>query len=144
MSDFPDAQTRYEEALQQLAEHLRTGTPLPNTEVYYRRVVDIPKLRRRYRLTQQAFAERLGISVGTLRNWEQRRRIPDGPAQRLLELMEDRPDVRARHLRARRRAPRRRSRPRSRGGGRADSTENRSTLAGGPRFCMPAVRGQPP
>jgi putative transcriptional regulator len=95
MSDFPDAQTRYEEALQQLADHLRTGTPLPNTEVYQRRFVDIPKLRRRYRLTQQAFAERLGISVGTLRNWEQRRRIPDGPAQRLLELMEDRPDVAA-------------------------------------------------
>jgi putative transcriptional regulator len=95
MSDFPDAQTRYEEALEQLAEHLRTGTPLPNTEVYDRRVVEIPKLRRRYRLTQQEFADRLGISVGTLRNWEQRRRIPDGPAQRLLELIEDRPDVAA-------------------------------------------------
>ena len=93
MSDFPDAQTRYEQALQEIVDHLRTGTPLPNTEVYYRRVVDIPKLRRRYRLTQQAFAERLGISLGTLRNWEQKRRIPDGPAQRLLELMEDRPDV---------------------------------------------------
>ena len=95
MSDFPDAQTRYEQALEQLAEHLRTGTPLPNTEVFWRRVVDIPKLRRRYRLTQQAFAERLGISLGTLRNWEQKRRIPDGPAQRLLELIEDRPDVAA-------------------------------------------------
>ncbi len=95
MSEFPDAQTRYEQALQEVVDHLRTGTPFPNTEVYYRRVVDIPKLRRRYRLTQQAFAERLGISLGTLRNWEQRRRIPDGPAQRLLELMEDRPDVAA-------------------------------------------------
>jgi putative transcriptional regulator len=95
MSDFPDVQTRYEQALAEVVEHLRTGTPLPNTEVYWRRVVDIPKLRRRYRLTQQAFAERLGISVGTLRNWEQKRRIPDGPAQRLLELIEDRPDVAA-------------------------------------------------
>ena len=95
MSDYPDAQTRYEQALEEIVEHLRTGTPFPNTEVYYRRVVDIPKLRRRYRLTQEAFAERLGISLGTLRNWEQKRRIPDGPAQRLLELMEDRPDVAA-------------------------------------------------
>lgn len=95
MSDFPDAQTRYEQALEEIVEHLRTGTPLPSTEVYYRRVVDIPRLRRRHRLTQQAFAERLGISVGTLRNWEQKRRIPDGPAQRLLELIEDRPDVAA-------------------------------------------------
>lgn len=93
MSDFPDAQTRYEQALQEVVDHLRTGTPFPHTEVYLRRVVDIPKLRRRYRLTQQAFAERLGISLGTLRNWEQKRRIPDGPAQRLLELLEDRPEV---------------------------------------------------
>lgn len=95
MNNFPDAQTRYEQALQEVVDHLRAGTPLPNTEVYHRRVVDIPKLRRRYRLTQQAFADRLGISVGTLRNWEQKRRIPDGPAQRLLELMEDRPDIAA-------------------------------------------------
>lgn len=93
MNDFPGAQARYEQALQELADHLRTGTPFPHTEVYLRRVVDIPKLRRRHRLTQQAFAEKLGISLGTLRNWEQKRRIPDGPAQRLLELLEDRPDV---------------------------------------------------
>jgi putative transcriptional regulator len=93
MSDFPDAQTRYEQALEEVVEHLRTGTPFPNTEVYDRRVVDIPALRRRYRLTQQAFADRLGISIGTLRNWEQKRRIPDGPAQRLLELIEDRREV---------------------------------------------------
>lgn len=95
MNDFPDAQTRYEQALQEVVDHLRSGTPFPHTEVFWRRVVDIPKLRRRYRLTQQAFADKLGISVGTLRNWEQKRRIPDGPAQRLLELMEDRPDVAA-------------------------------------------------
>lgn len=95
MSDFPDVQTRYEQALQEVVDHLRSGTPLPHTEVFWRRVVDIPKLRRRYRLTQQTFADKLGISVGTLRNWEQKRRIPDGPAQRLLELMEDRPDVAA-------------------------------------------------
>lgn len=93
MNDFPDAQTRYEQALEEIVDHLRTGTPFAHTEVYLRRVVDIPALRKRHRLTQQAFADRLGISLGTLRNWEQKRRVPDGPAQRLLELIEDRQDV---------------------------------------------------
>ena len=105
MSDFPDAQTRYEQALQEVGDHLRSGTPLPHTEIYDRRVVDIPALRRRHRLTQLAFADRLGISVGTLRNWEQKRRIPDGPAQRLLELIEDRPDLAADILAERRSDP---------------------------------------
>ena len=42
---------------------------------------DIVALRRFTGLTQQAFANALGISVHTLRNWEQGRRSPDGPAR---------------------------------------------------------------
>jgi len=41
---------------------------------------DIVALRRFAGLTQTAFASALGISVHTLRNWEQDRRRPDGPA----------------------------------------------------------------
>ena len=41
---------------------------------------DIVSLRRFVGLTQEAFAAALGISVHTLRNWEQGRRNPDGPA----------------------------------------------------------------
>ena len=93
--DFPDLETRTAEALEEIRQHFLSGEPLPNTQVFHRRAVDVPALRDRYGLTQQAFADKLRISVGTLRNWEQKRRIPDGPAQRLLELMEDRPDVAA-------------------------------------------------
>jgi putative transcriptional regulator len=38
------------------------------------------------RLTQEQFAQAMGISVHTLRNWEQDRRKPDGPAIALLRI----------------------------------------------------------
>jgi len=47
---------------------------------------DIAALRRFVRLTQTAFATALGISVATLRNWEQNRRHPEGPALALLRI----------------------------------------------------------
>ena len=43
-------------------------------------------LRKRFGLSQTKFARMLGISVATLRGWEQRRRVPVGPARMLLEV----------------------------------------------------------
>jgi putative transcriptional regulator len=45
---------------------------------------DVSALRRFVCLTQEQFAEALGISVHTLRNWEQDRVQPDGPGLALL------------------------------------------------------------
>lgn len=42
-------------------------------------------------LTQQQFAGMLCISLGTLRNWEQGRTQPDGPALVLLRVVEAKP-----------------------------------------------------
>ncbi len=47
---------------------------------------DIVALRRFTGLTQEEFADALGISVHTLRNWEQGRRSPEGPALALLRI----------------------------------------------------------
>jgi putative transcriptional regulator len=54
---------------------------------------EVKLIRARYRLSQQEFAAMLGISAATLRNWEQGRRRPEGPARVLLQ-------VAARHPRA--------------------------------------------
>ena len=54
---------------------------------------DIVALRRFTGLTQQAFADALGISVHTLRNWEQGRRSPEGPALALLRIAARHPRV---------------------------------------------------
>ena len=45
---------------------------------------NVTAIRRHLGLTQQKFAELLGISPATLRNWEQGRRKPEGAARVLL------------------------------------------------------------
>ena len=54
---------------------------------------DVAALRRFIGLTQAKFAEALGISVHTLRNWEQDRRSPVGPALALLRIAARHPGV---------------------------------------------------
>jgi putative transcriptional regulator len=54
---------------------------------------DIAALRRFTGLSQQMFAVALGISVHTLRNWEQGRRMPEGPALALLRIAARHPRV---------------------------------------------------
>ena len=59
-------------------------------------VVDGPNVKRiraNYRLSQNEFAALLGISVKTLRNWEQGRRTPEGPARVLLQVAARHPDA---------------------------------------------------
>ena len=47
---------------------------------------DIAALRTFVGMTQAEFAQAIGISVHTLRNWEQGRRQPEGPARALLRV----------------------------------------------------------
>ena len=54
---------------------------------------DIAGLRRFVGLTQAQFATAMGISVHTLRNWEQDRRRPEGPAIALLRIAARHPRI---------------------------------------------------
>ena len=54
---------------------------------------DIIALRRFVGLTQTQFAEAMAISVHTLRNWEQGRRRPEGPAIGLLRIAARHPRI---------------------------------------------------
>ena len=54
---------------------------------------DIAALRRFVGLTQTKFAQAMGISVHTLRNWEQGRRFPEGPAIALLRIAARHPRI---------------------------------------------------
>jgi putative transcriptional regulator len=55
--------------------------------------IDVRAIRDRFHLSQPQFAAMLGISVGTLRGWEQGRRYPEGPARVLLRVAESHPDA---------------------------------------------------
>ena len=57
---------------------------------------DLAALRRFLGLTQSQLAERIGINVDTLQNWEQDRRQPDGPARAGLQSPEQ-PEGRGAH-----------------------------------------------
>src|SRR5271167_4187756 len=50
-------------------------------------------LRRRACLTQLEFASRLGVPVETIRNWEQGKRMPRGPARALLAVIAHAPEM---------------------------------------------------
>ena len=48
------------------------------------KAADVPAIRKELGLSQPEFAGFMGVSLGTLRNWEQDRREPQGPARALL------------------------------------------------------------
>ncbi len=55
--------------------------------------LDLPAIRKRLGLSQNEFSARFGIPAGTLRDWEQNRRRPEGPARALLIVIDKEPDA---------------------------------------------------
>lgn len=55
--------------------------------------VDVAAIRKKQKLSQTAFAERYGLPVATLRDWEQERRSPDRAAMVLLALIDRNPKM---------------------------------------------------
>src|SRR5262245_27119260 len=53
--------------------------------------VDVSAVRAKLGLSQEDFAATFGVSLGTIRNWEQGRRRPDGPARALLVVIDTAP-----------------------------------------------------
>jgi len=56
-------------------------------------VVDVRSIRRSLGLSQPQFAARFGLAPATVRNWEQGRTQPDGPARILLAVIERHPEA---------------------------------------------------
>ena len=55
--------------------------------------IDVAALRSRLGLSQTRFAEKYGLSVATIRDWEQGRRQPDQTARTLLRVIDRKPDL---------------------------------------------------
>ncbi len=86
------AADRIMQGLREAAAHAR-GEKVPGLKVHVPRAVDVHALRRKTGLSQEEFSRRIGVSKGTLRNWEQGRRRPDGPARVLLALLARNPQI---------------------------------------------------
>jgi len=64
----------------------------PHT-VHVPATVDVEAIRTRLGLTQAAFAQRYGFELSSMRNWEQGRRQPEGPARSLLLVIDKEPEA---------------------------------------------------
>lgn len=67
------------------------GAGRPTARAVPPAAVDVRAVRQLTGLSQADFAELLGIELSTLRNWEQGRRQPTGPAQALLRAIRNNP-----------------------------------------------------
>ena len=67
------------------AGRIRRGSA-PAARVTTFKPAEIKAVRKKLRASQTQFALMIGVSVATLRNWEQGRRVPDGPALALLRV----------------------------------------------------------
>jgi putative transcriptional regulator len=73
-------------ALTDDGQNLGDGLAIPDS-------IDVAAVRKKTGLTQAAFARRIGVQVSTIRNWEQGRRRPQGPARILLALLDRNPRI---------------------------------------------------
>ena len=67
------------------AGQIRQGLRRPSRTTSFK-PTDVVAVRTKLGVSQPEFAMMIGVSVATLRNWEQGRRTPDGPALALLRV----------------------------------------------------------
>jgi putative transcriptional regulator len=79
-----DATTEQDIAAQQTADEMEA---MQDAAKFTRRV------RKRLGLSQVGFSERIGVSLDTIRNWEQGKRCPTGAAKALLKILDKAPEA---------------------------------------------------
>jgi len=84
----------FEELLQSVkeAKNIMDGKTTPSRKFVFEEP-NAKEIRSKLKLTQDEFAGLLNISVGTLKNWEQARRKPEGPARVLLSVAATHPEI---------------------------------------------------
>jgi putative transcriptional regulator len=82
----------FEELLDSVREAgaILRGAAKPSREFVFS-AEDVQAIRRKLKKSQDEFALMIGVSVATLRNWEQGRRQPHGPARALLKIAAENP-----------------------------------------------------
>lgn len=74
------------------AGRIRRGE-MKASRVFHFSPADIKGIRVRLKKSQAEFALMIGVSVATLQNWEQGRRVPEGPARALLKIAAEKPEA---------------------------------------------------
>lgn len=75
------------------------GQNVPNAKTHIPARIDGHRIRRKVGMSQTEFAEHFGVSVRTVQDWEQGRRIPTGAARAFLRVIDREPHAVERALR---------------------------------------------
>jgi len=91
----PSAGARMIAALQEIVDAQEAGAPFKNMKVTVREVEVVPPAsysaravlatRKKLGVSQNVFAQLVGVSVMLAQSWEQGKRFPDGASRRLLD-----------------------------------------------------------
>ncbi len=91
----------FQELLKSVAEvrDIKAGRRKPSRVIQFN-PLEVKAIRKRLHVSQAQFAYLIGISPATLRNWEQGRTYPEGPARALLKVAAKQPEFILQALRA--------------------------------------------
>ena len=84
-SDFQDLLKSIDQA-----REIHKGKRVPG-RVFKFQPIEVKKIRDKLQVSQPEFAIMIGVSVATLRNWEQGRTVPEGAARALLKVAAKKP-----------------------------------------------------
>ena len=84
---------RIVESMKEAVAIAQGALPKDSYTIHIPATVDVKGIRRQLGLSQASFSARFGLSLHTLRNWEQGKRTPDPAARAYLKVIEKAPDV---------------------------------------------------
>ncbi|MCA0856658.1 helix-turn-helix domain-containing protein [Phaeobacter italicus] len=87
------------QALHEMEADIAGTAPLETVASREVPMVDVVRLRKSLGMSQERFCSHFGFRLGSVRNWEQGRRLPERPARILLRMIEDDPERVERFLR---------------------------------------------
>lgn len=93
LSSFPDGRADVDRIGATTEREIQDQIDAENGEAMAEMGDYIRGVHARVGMTQREFSDRIGISVDTLRNWEQGRRYPTGTAGALLRIVDKAPEV---------------------------------------------------
>ena len=80
-------------AAEEALAFVRGEVEFPSEQVHIPKEIDVKRIRKKMGLSQEKFARLINAGVGTVRDWEQGRRVPSGPVQAFLKVLDRNPQA---------------------------------------------------
>lgn len=74
------------------------GQTVAGTQTHIPHEIDVKRIRKKVAMTQKDFALHFGVSIRTVQDWEQGRRVPSGASRSFLIVIDKEPEAVSRAL----------------------------------------------